>query len=332
MADQSAVLVVGELREGRLDATSRELLNAGRGLAGALGQSLWAVLLGVELGEASREAIGCGAGKVFVVEHALLGEGHLDAQVVALEQVCRQTKPEVILIARSESGRELGPRLAFRLGAGLAQDAVALGVDEHSKRLRVTRPVYGGNAMAVVTLLSKPQLVTVRPKVFEAAEREQGLKGGEVVEVAVEISASVVKKRVVQRVREQTEGIKLEEARVVVGGGRGLGGPEGFKQLEALAKLLGGAFGASRPACDAGWIDHGYQIGLTGKIVTPDLYIAVGISGASQHMAGCSGAKALVAINNDPDSNIFKEARYGVVGDWKKILPAFSETVRELLG
>lgn len=330
MADESAVLVVGELREGRLDATSRELLNAGRGLAGALGQSLWAVLLGVELGEASREAIGCGAGKVFVVEHALLGEGHLDAQVVALEQVCRQAKPEVILIARSETGRELGPRLAFRLGAGLAQDAVALSVDESGKRLRVTRPVYGGNAMAVVTLLGKPQLVTVRPKVFEAAEREESLKG-EVVAVGVEIAASVIKKRVVQRVREQTEGIKLEEARVVVGGGRGLGGPEGFKQLEALAKLLGGTFGASRPACDAGWIDHSYQIGLTGKIVTPDLYIAVGISGASQHMAGCSGAKALVAINNDPDANIFKEARYGVAGDWKKILPAFTERVRELL-
>lgn len=330
MADETGVLVVGEIKDGRLTAATRELLNLGRRLSSSVGQSLGAALLGTDLGDVSREAIAYGAGTVLLAEHALLGEGHLDAHVVALEQVCRQAKPNIVLIARTEAGSQLGPRLAFRLGAGLAQDAVALSVDDDSKQLRVTRPVYGGNAMAVVTMTCAPQVVTVRPKAFEAADKDESLRG-EVVQIRVEIPSSVVRVRVVEKVVEQTAGINLEGARVVVAGGRGLGGAEPFRQLAGLAQLLGGAVGASRPACDAGWLEHSYQVGLTGKIVTPDLYIAVGVSGASQHMAGCSGAKVIVAINNDPEANIFKEARYGVVGDWKKILPAFTETVRELL-
>ena len=330
MADETGVLVVGEMRDGRLDPTTAELLNIGGTLAKSLGQSLQAVLLGSDLANAGAEAIACGAARVLLAEHPLLGEGHLDARVTALQQVCQQAKPAIVLIARNEVGRELGPRLAFRLGVGLAQDAVALSIDGGSKRLLATRPVYGGNAMAVVTMVCKPQIATVRPKAFAAAEKNEALKG-EVVRVPVEIPASAVKTRVVQKVVEQRAGVSLEGARVVVAGGRGLGGPESFKELEGLAQLLGGAVGASRPACDAGWIDHSYQVGLTGKIITPDLYIAVGISGASQHIAGCSGAKVIVAINNDPEANIFKEARYGAAGDWRKILPAFTEAVRELL-
>ncbi|MBI4527101.1 MAG: electron transfer flavoprotein subunit alpha/FixB family protein [Deltaproteobacteria bacterium] len=330
MADETGVLVVGEIRAGELDSTTRELLSIGRKLADGVARPLAVVLLGVNLENPSREAIACGAGKVFLAEHSLLAEGELDAAVVALEQVCRQVRLDIVLIARTEAGRELGPRLAFRLGVGLAQDAVALGVDESTKRLLVTRPVYGGNAMAVVTLPSAPQIATVRPKVFEAAGKDPGLRG-EVVGMAVEIPDSVRKVRVLQKVTEQGAGTKLDSARVVVAGGRGLGGPESFKELEELARVLGGAVGASRPACDAGWIDHGRQVGLTGKIVTPDLYIAVAISGASQHMAGCSGAKLIVAINSDPEASIFKEAHYGAVGDWRKVLPAFTETVRQLL-
>ncbi|MBI2360269.1 MAG: electron transfer flavoprotein subunit alpha/FixB family protein [Deltaproteobacteria bacterium] len=330
MADGTGVLVVGEVKDGRLSPTTGELLNVGRKLADGVGQSLGAVVMGADLGNASREAIAYGAGTVLVAEHALLGEGHLDAHVVALEQVCRQAKPNIVLIARTEAGRELGPRLAFRLGVGLAQDAVALSVDDSSRQLRVTRPVYGGNAMAVVTMARTPQVVTVRPKAFEAAEKDESRRG-EAAQIRVEIPSSAVKVRMVEKVVEQSTGNNLEGARVVVAGGRGLGGAEPFRQLAGLAQLFGGAVGASRPACDAGWLEHSYQVGLTGKIVTPDLYIAVGVSGASQHMAGCSGAKVIVAINNDPEANIFKEARYGVVGDWKKILPAFTETVRELL-
>ena len=145
------------------------------------------------------------------------------------------------------------------------------------------------------------------------------------------VDPSQVRARVVQKVKEEVRGIKLEEAPIVVSGGRGMGGPEGFKELDDLAKLLKGAVGASRPACDSAWIPDTSQVGLTGKVVTPDLYIAVAISGSSQHMAGCSGAKVIVAINKDPEANIFKEARFGVVGDWKKVLPAFKQKVKELL-
>lgn len=330
MADKSGVLVVGESSDGRLSATTKELLNAGARLAGSLSRPLHAVLLGTNLASASQEAVAYGAGKVILAEHALLDEEHVEAHVTALQQVCEQVQPDVLLMARTQLGRELGPRLAFRLGVGLAQDAVGLEVDPSTKQLLVTRPVYGGSAMAVVTFTSRPQIITVRPKVFEAAAKDETLRG-ESVQLPVEIANSVVRTRVVERVSGETEGIKLEEAHVVVAGGRGLGGAEPFQDLEKLAKLLGGAIGASRPACDAGWIDPRYQIGLTGKTITPDLYIAVAISGACQHMAGCSGAKVIVAVNNNPEAEIFKEARYGVVGDWKKILPAFTEALRGLM-
>jgi electron transfer flavoprotein alpha subunit len=154
---------------------------------------------------------------------------------------------------------------------------------------------------------------------------------GEVITIPAGLDPSAIRTKVLEKVKEKVEGIKLEDATVVIAGGRGVGGVEGFRQLEELAKLLKGAVGASRPACDNGWIPNAAQIGLTGKIVTPDLYIAVGISGASQHLAGCSSAKAIVAINKDPEANIFRQAQYGVVEDWKKVLPAFIQKVKELL-
>lgn len=331
MSEANGILIVGEIIDGRLSTATSELLNAGGQLAGNLGQPLHAVLLGTNLQNASQEAMWSGAGKVFLAEHPLLNEGHVEAHVAALQQVVKQAPPRILLIARTPLGRELGPRLAFRLGVGLAQDAVALNVDPATKRFLVTRPVYGGNAMAVVTMTGETQIVTVRPKVFEAAPQNKTIEG-ELVRVSVEIPNSVVRTRVVERVAQESAGVKMEEARVVIGGGRGLGGPIPFAELEKLAKLLGGAVGASRPACDAGWIDPRFQIGLTGKTITPELYIAIAISGACQHMAGCSGAKVIVAVNNNAEAEIFKQARYGVIGDWRKIIPAFTETIRELVG
>lgn len=330
MQEPGGVLVVGEATDGHLAQTARELLNVGGSLARDLGQALQAVLLGSEMGEAAHEAVRCGAQKVLVAEHPALDRGQVEAYIFALQRVCLEVRPDIVLISRTELGRDLGPRLAFRLGAGLAQDAVDLRADPATGKLLVTRPVYGGNAVATLALLSKPQIVTVRPKVFEPASDVASIRG-EAVKIPVEIPESILKTRLVERIVETREGIKLEEARVVVAGGRGLGGPEPFKQIEKLAKLLGGAFGASRPACDAGWVDHACQIGLTGKTVAPELYIAVAISGASQHIAGCLGAKVIVAINNDPDAHIFKHARYGAVGDWRKVLPAFIAAVEELL-
>jgi electron transfer flavoprotein alpha subunit len=330
MSEGNGILVIGELSDGRLVTATKELLKAGGQLAGSLGEPLHTALLGTNLRDVSQEAASYGARKLFLVEHPLLEEGHVEAHVAALQQVCNEVQPSVVLIARSQLGRELGPRVAFRLGVGLAQDALALDVDPDTKRLLVTRPVYGGNAMAVVALSCSLQIVTVRPKVFDAAPKDQTTRS-EIVPLSVEIPISILRIRVVERLAEETAGVKMEEARVVIAGGRGLGGPQPFAELEKLAKLLGGAVGASRPACDAGWVDPRFQIGLTGKTITPELYVAVAISGACQHMAGCSGAKVIVAVNNNPEAEIFKEARYGVVGDWKKIVPAFTEAIRELV-
>ncbi len=191
------------------------------------------------------------------------------------------------------------------------------------------RPVYGGNAVAVVSCEYTPQMAAIRPKAYEPLDADTS-RQGQVISFPVELDDSQARSRVVDVVREEAAGIKLEDARVVVSGGRGLGGPDPFQELEELAKLLGGAVGASRAAVDAGWVPPSYQVGLTGKTITPDLYITVAISGASQHMAGCSGAKTIVAINRDAEANIFKEARYGVVGDWQQVIPALTEAVREL--
>jgi len=202
-------------------------------------------------------------------------------------------------------------------------------VDPANKRLLANRPVYGGNAVAVVSCNYTPQVAAVRPKAYEPLEPDTARRG-QVVSFPVELNAAMARSQVVRVVEEPSEGIKIEEARVVVSGGRGLAGPGPFAQLEVLAKLLGGAVGASRAAVDSGWVPSSYQVGLTGKTITPDLYITIAISGASQHMAGCSGAKAIVAINKDSEANIFKEARYGVIGDWQQVLPALTEAVREL--
>ena len=327
----AGILVAGEWNEDGLQSSTAELLAVGRSLASVSGVEVSVSVLGSVPESVSQEAISLGADSVYVLRDPLLNEGGLDAAVAALEAICRQTGPEVVLFARTAVGSEAGPRVAFRLGVGAAQDCIEVEADADSNRVVVTRPVYGGNAMAKLRFPgADPQVVVVRGKAYEPLTAD-ATRQGQVVPVDVSLDPAVVKSRRVKTVKAEAVGVRLEDASVVVGGGRGLGGPEPFEQLEELARLLGGAVGASRAVCDAGWLDHGYQIGLTGKTITPDLYITVGISGASQHMAGCSGAKHLIAINKDADSNIFKAASLGVVGDWKAVLPSFIETVRELV-
>ena len=323
------ILVLGEQTGDVLDPITGELLAAARGLGGDVGVAL---LGNGGLSGASAEAIALGAGKVFVVRDPVLDQRAIDAQVAAFEQVCRQTAPTVVLVGRTLSGSDIGPRLATRLGGGMAQDCLEVKRDPDTGQVIATRPVYGGNALATVAFTGDgPHVVAIRGRAYDQPEHDPSL-AGEVVPIDVELDASVVKVRHVETVKKESEGVRPEDASVVVCGGRGLGGPEPFEALAELAKLLGGAVGASRAACDAGWIDHSYQVGLTGKTVAPDLYIAIGVSGASQHMAGCSAAKHIVAINRDAEANIFKDATYGVTGDWSRVLPAFTETVRELLG
>jgi len=330
MADESGVLVLGDSTGSELSSTSRELLTAGRKAADDLSEELAIGLLGDTLDQPSQQAISYGADKVYAVTHPLLAQYQVDLYLAAMEALCRDVSPRIVLIGRTNEGRELAPRLAFRLGVGLAQDCLEVSVDAGSKTLLANRPVYGGNAIAVVRCNYNPQIAAIRPKVYEPLEPDPS-RQGQVVSFPVELDPSQARSQVINVVEEAAEGVKLEDARVVVSGGRGLGGPEPFQDLEILAKLLGGAVGASRAAVDSGWVPSSYQVGLTGKTITPEVYITVAISGASQHMAGCSGAKVIVAINKDAESNIFKEARYGVVGNWEQVVPAFTEAVRELI-
>ncbi|HTY81816.1 MAG TPA: electron transfer flavoprotein subunit alpha/FixB family protein [Dehalococcoidales bacterium] len=330
MSEHRGVLVFCEIKGDKLLPISTEGLGAGRKLADALGQDLSAVILGSSIAGIAPQAIMYGASKVYAVDDPLLKEYQSDAFANVVDKIVEQVMPSIVIMGQTDIGRDLAPRLAFRLGTAAVMDCVDLAIDPDSKRLLQTKPVYGGNAQAVYVTDTDPQIVTIRTKAM-AAPAPDMLKKGEVVNVPAGIQESDIKAKVVNRAIAEVSGIKLEDAQIVVSGGRGIGGPDGFKQLEELAKVLKGAVGASRPPCDNGWIPDTAQVGLTGKIIAPEVYIAVAISGSSQHMSGCSGAKNIIAINKDKEANIFRYARYGAVGDWKKVLPAFIAKVKELV-
>ena len=327
----SAITVFAETSNNQLDSTAAEMITAGRLISNQLGNELTVVVIGDNITHLAKKITLLGVDAVYIVDHPMLSNNNPDLVVATLNQVCRQIKPRVFLLAKTHLGKTVGPRLAYRMGVSIAQDCVSLGTDKSNGNLVVTRPVFGGNAMAKFTFeATSPQIATLRIKNFEASPPDKDIKC-RIEKIIVTLDNSVLKAHVLSTVKQESEGIKLEEAPVVVAGGRGLGGTKGFEQLIDLARLFNGAVGASRAVCDAGWLDHSFQIGLTGKTVSPNLYITVGISGASQHMAGCSGSKNIIAINKDPGANIFKSATYGVVGDWEKILPSFSATIGELL-
>ena len=330
MAEYKGVMTFCEATEGKLASIATELLGCGRKLADDLGQELCAVLVGSGISGLAQEAIAFGADKVYVVDDPLLKDYQTDSYVLVMEKVVKQVMPQILLLGQTSIGRDLAPRLAFRLDTAASMGCVELAIDPESKLLLQTKPAYGGNAQAVFTCQSYPQIATVRAKAMSPLERDAS-KQGEVITIEAGLDPSAIRTKVIEKVPEEVEGIKLEEAEAVVSGGRGIGSAEGFKQLEELARLLNGAIGATRPPCDNGWVPEGAQVGLTGKIIAPDLYIAVALSGSSQHMSGCSGSKNIVAINKDPEANIFKVAHLGVVGDWKKVIPAFSDKLKELL-
>lgn len=320
----NGVLVFGEVTEDKkLSPITAELIAAGVGLGGPV----TCALLGSGIEALAQGCIAAGASKVIVVDDPILAEYQGDAFAPVAERIARESGAEVVLLGQTMIGRDLAPRLAQRLGTAVAMDCVA--VTTEGGKLVAERPCYGGNARARYTINGTPQMATLRAKAVEPLEPDSS-RTGEIVKQAAGIDASAVRTKIIERKKEKAEGVRLEDAKVVVGGGRGIGGPEGFKNLEELAGILGGAVGASRAVCDMGWYPVPAQIGLTGKVITPDLYIAVGISGASQHMAGVSSVKNIAAINKDPDAPIFKASRFAVVGDWKEIIPPFTEKVREL--
>ncbi len=330
MSENKGVLVYCEIAGDKLTPISIELLGTGSRSASALGQDLSAVLIGSGINSLAQEAIVYGAKKVYIIDDPILKDYSTETYLIALEKVVREAAPEIILLGHTAAGRDLAPWLAFRLNTGATMDCIALEIDPANKRLLMTRPVYGGNAQVVQVCETNPQIATVRGKAMTPLAKDNS-RHGEVFNINVEIVPGAIKTRVIERKVEAGAGVKLEEARVVVAGGRGMGGTDGFKQLEEIAGILKGAVGATRPPCDKKWIADTQQIGLTGKVVSPDLYIAVGLSGASQHLGGFSSAKVIVAINKDPDANIFKVAHYGVVADWKTVLPYLTAKLKEVI-
>ena len=325
------VLILGEVREGSLDTRTLELMGAGKKLGSDLGMGLSVMLVGDELSEVADQAISYGPDRVYKIAHPLLRGFKPDLWLESLEQACRQINPKIVLMSHSFIGMELGPRLACRLKTRLTTDCIDLQIDPEDGLLLRTKPVYGGNAMSVFKCPGEPQLATVRGNVFDPAELVDGK--GKVVDVVPEVDESMIKVESIEIVKEDV--VSLDKAVVVVSGGAGLGEETGFEILRELSNALSKSFGSvmigcSRVAVDKGWISSDHQVGLTGTMISPDVYIAVGISGAIQHLVGMVHSKKIIAINTDPGCNIFKVADYGVVEDYQKLIPALVKRLEEL--
>ena len=306
-----------------------ELLTPGKDMAAKQGGALVAVVIGNNVDEAVKAASEHGADKVIVVEGPEYAHYTTDAYAIALVALVEKYGPTSMLIGATNNGRDLGPRVSCRLKTGLTADCTGLDIDEESGNVAWTRPAFGGNLMATILCPDhRPQIGTVRPGVFKKSDAVEAK--AEVIKEDIHVDAKDIRTQVLELIKEAGgENVDLEGAEVIVSGGRGVGGPEGFEPVKALADVLGGVVGASRAAVDAGWIAHAHQVGQTGKTVGPKLYIACGISGAIQHLAGMSGSDCIVAINKDPDAPIFDVADYGVVGNLFEVLPVLTEEIKK---
>ncbi len=317
------VLTLAEVRDGALRNVSFEAISAAKTIAE--GGEVVAVVVGASVRSFASELIAYGADRVVVVEHEKLATYTPDGYAQALQAVVEQEKPEGIVFGHTALGKDLSPKLAAKWQSDLVSDVVA--VEEAGGNIVFTRPIYSGKAFEKKIVTDGLMFVTVRPNNIAPLEKDES-RTGAVVDVQVEIKD--LRTIVRDIVRKTAEGVDLSEAKVIVAGGRGVKSAEGFEPLKELANVLGGAVGASRGACDAGYCDYSLQIGQTGKVVTPDLYIACGISGAIQHLAGMSNSKVIVAINKDPEANIFKVADYGIVGDLFEVVPLLIEEFKKL--
>ena len=314
--------------EGKPKNVGLELLNPGRELATAQGGKLVGVVIGVNTEIAAKAAGNFGADSVICVEGDEYKNYTTDAYKEALVHLIEKYGPTAVLIGATNVGRDLGPGIAARLRTGLTADCTGLSIDEETGNVKWTRPAFGGNLMAEIMCPdTRPQCGTVRPGVFKKPE-ETG-KEAEIIKEDFHVPAENIRMKLIDVIKEVGETVDLEGAEIIVSGGRGVGGPEGFDVIKELADALGGVVGSSRACVDAGWIAHSHQVGQTGKTVAPKLYIACGISGAIQHVAGMSGSDCIIAINKDPDASIFGIADYGVVGDLFQVIPAFVEEIKK---
>lgn len=309
-----------------------ELLTPGRLMADKQGGQLVAVVIGSGVDEAVKAVNEHGADKIIVVDGPEYKHYTTDAYTIALVSLVEKYGPTSLLIGATNNGRDLGPRVSCRLETGLTADCTGLDIDEDSGNVAWTRPAFGGNLMArILCPTHRPQMGTVRPGVFKKCDPVE--PRAEIVREDIHVAESGIRTRVIELIKEMdAENVDLEGAEIIVSGGRGVGGPEGFAPVKALAEALGGVVGASRAAVDSGWIAHSHQVGQTGKTVGPKLYIACGISGAIQHLAGMSGSDVIVAINKDPDAPIFDVADYGVVGNLFEVLPVLAEEIKKARG
>ena len=325
------VWVFAEQHKGDIASVSLELLGEGRKLADKRNAKLSAVLVGSGIKAKAKDLIAHGADLVFVADDPALKDFNDDSYAAVLTTLAQQHKPEIILAGATAIGRSFFPKVASTLYAGLTADCTMLDIDVATGHLHQTRPAFGGNIMAtIMTPNHRPQMATVRHKVMKPSVRDDR-RSGEVIDVKYSQSGAV-RTKVLRTVEELADTVNICEADIVVAGGRGLGSQKNFQLIEELAKVLGGAVAATRGAVDEGWIPYSHQVGQTGKTVCPKLYIACGISGAIQHVAGMSSSETIVAINKDPDAPIFSVATYGIVGDVHEVVPAMIKKIRELRG
>ncbi|MEJ2109817.1 MAG: electron transfer flavoprotein subunit alpha/FixB family protein [Acidobacteriota bacterium] len=320
------VMVFIEEREGKVKKTSLEALSAARILADQLQEKVTAVRVGE--GEPSENLAHFGADTVMNAQHELLQSYSTEGYCAVVVEAVRKMEPKFLLSAASAMGRDLMPRVAARLDAGLAQDCIEAAITE-TGLLECVRPIFAGKALSKVQVLSTPAIATIRPNIFQLGEADTS-RNAETSPFTPDLDSGKIRASVAETKTSTGQTVELTEANIIVSGGRGMKGPENFPIVKALADALGGATGASRAAVDAGWIDQQHQVGQTGKTVSPSLYIACGISGAIQHLAGMSSSKFIVAINKDPEAPIFNLADYGIVGDLFEVVPALTEEVKKL--
>jgi electron transfer flavoprotein alpha subunit len=320
------VWIVAEQREGALRKVSFELASTARKLADQLGEEVGAVLLGSGVEAMAAQLGKYGVDKVFVADNPALEPYTTDAHAAAVAKAVKDNDPSILLLGASTQGKDLSARLVGKLATGMATDCVDVKIADG--KLLAIRPMYAGKCFGEVVVTGTPQMASLRPNVFTIVENA---KAGAVVKFDPALDAAQLKTKVLEVQKEAAGKIDVSEANIIVSGGRGMKGPEGYAILEELAKLLSAAVGASRAAVDAGWRPQSDQVGQTGKVVSPNLYIACGISGAIQHLAGMSSSKYIVAINKDADAPIFQRADYGIVDDLFKVVPALTVEVKKLL-
>lgn len=315
------VWVYAEQRHGVITPVVFELLGEGKKIAKETGSELCAFIIGHKASSLAKELIEYGAEKVFVAESPLLENYTTDGYAKVLSDAINEYKPEIVLYGATHIGRDLAPRISARVNTGLTADCTKLEIDPEDKKLKQTRPAFGGNLMATIVCPNhRPQMSTVRPGVMEKAVRNEKNKGT-IINVNLKLVKDDIRTIVMEVVKHKKDMVSLTDAEIIVSGGKGLGCADGFKMLKQFADTLGGTVGASRAAVDAGWIDHGNQVGQTGTTVKPKIYFACGISGAIQHLAGMSDSDIIIAINKNAMAPIFNVADYGIVGDVNEVVP-----------